>query len=84
MKRFIDLRGQIYDDNDLPLDEQEICFAFFCTVTDSFDEYNGAQMWESIEDFKNDFNYLHSGSQDKLNRLLNRLLNLMPNWVPEA
>jgi chloramphenicol O-acetyltransferase len=76
MKRFIDLRGQIYNDDYLPKDEQEPVFAFYCTSTDTFEQFkSGVQTWESIEDFKEDF----TGDIT----LYNRLMNLIPGWVPE-
>lgn len=37
------------------LDDEEISFAFFDTVTNKFCEFSGNQYWDSIEDFKNDY-----------------------------
>ena len=51
MKRFIDLRGQIYCDDGLPIEKQEPIFAFFCTITDEFEKFNGNQEWGNKADF---------------------------------
>lgn len=68
MKRFIDLGTQIYID-----DESPRAFAFYCTVRSVFDEFNGSQSWESVDEFKADFN----GDKEDLERYL----NLIPkNW----
>lgn len=77
MKRFIDLRGQIYND-DLPKDEQETCFAFYCTVKDHFETHSGTQQWENISDFKMDYHITVADDQSGLDRLL----GLIPDWVP--
>ena len=52
MIRFIDLGNQIY-----PLSEERdsFMFAWWNTVTDSFEEYNFSQAWETWEDFEHDF-----------------------------
>lgn len=47
MIRFIDLRGQITNDNDP-------CFAFYDTVRDRFLVFRNAQTWDSVEDFIED------------------------------
>lgn len=46
---FIDLGEQI-------LEGYNKHFAWFDTITDTFEEYNGSQVWESWEEFEEDFN----------------------------
>ena len=60
MKRFINLTNQIIDG------EKE--FAFYCTVRDEFETFSGAQTWNSIKEFKQDY----EGDD------LERYLNLIP------
>ena len=48
MIRFIDLTGQIAG-------EPDRYFAWFDTITDTFIEYNGYQIWDSWKDFEEDF-----------------------------
>ena len=48
MKRFIDLTGQIQED-------EKPMFAFFCTQIDQFESFNDSQLFETIEEFKEDF-----------------------------
>ncbi len=48
MKRFVDLRQA-------GLDEEGFCFAWWDTVTDSFETHSGNQVWEFWEDFVGDF-----------------------------
>ncbi len=50
MKRFIDLGDQIYPYSEKPT------FAFFCTVTNTFETFGGTQFWSSVDDFKEDYN----------------------------
>lgn len=80
MKRFIDLRGQVYNDDDLPPEEQTPCFAFFCTSTDRFETFNASQEWGSIEEFTEDFD-AHDHPAFGAEALKDRLLNLVPSWV---
>lgn len=82
MKRFIDLRGQIYNDDDLPKNEQTPVFAFFCTVRDQFETFGGEQNWESIEDFHIAYSCDKKIETDN-KELFKRLRNLIPDWVPE-
>lgn len=81
MKRFIDLRGQIYNDDDLPKEEQEIVFAFFCTVKDEFLSFSNSYAWDCVDDFKRDY-MLDYDTDDLI--MLERLLALIPSWVPEV
>lgn len=70
MIRFIDLGDQIL--------EGEKMFAWYNTVTDTFEEYSGNQRWSSWEEFKEDFAFHfptipaiidEMSSSDKLDRL---------------
>jgi|GEM_PF-2334607 len=63
MIRFIDLTGQIY------LDDNEGSFAFYDTVRDKFYEFSGCQLWDTIDEFKNDY----TGDQ------IERFLSLIPS-----
>lgn len=49
MIRFIDLTGQIYQD------DNEKSFAFFDTVRDKFCEFSGCQIWDDVQEFKDDY-----------------------------
>lgn len=51
MKRFIDLRTQLY----LTDDAENNAFAFFCTVRDKFETFTGSQTWSSKEEFLEDY-----------------------------
>lgn len=82
MKRFVDLRGQIYNDDDLPEDEQEPVFAFFCTSRDMFHNFNGDQTWDSIADFQESYGCDRKPETQGM-ELYDRLFNLIPSWVPE-
>lgn len=77
MKRFIDLRGQIFADEDLPPDQQRPCFAFYCTVTDSFETFFTSQTWSSYEDFRDDY----ASDRGNLDAGFDRLFALMPTWA---
>lgn len=70
MLRFIDLKGQIY-----PLDSDP-CFAWFSTVTDMFEDFDGKQHWNSLEAFIHD--YKHTSQLYKIPNPLERYLNLIP------
>lgn len=88
MKRFIDLRGQIYNDDDLPKKDQEPVFAFFCTTTDTFHKFSNEMEWDSIDGFKEAFTgdikwATHNADGYSL-ELLDRLLSLIPEWVPQS
>lgn len=73
MIRFIDLRGQVYLDYDLPFAEQRPVFAFYDTVRDRF---VGCCSFESRSEFRD---YMPGGDSE----LLRRCESLMPPWVPE-
>ena len=49
MIRFINLTGQIL------IDDDELHFAWFDTITDEFMQFSGSQAWHSWEDFKRDY-----------------------------
>ncbi len=49
MLRFIDLTGQVFLDD-------TFCFAWFCTVTDTFLTLDGTQMWMDWQEFEEDWN----------------------------
>lgn len=80
MKRFIDLRGQIYADDDLPEHLREPCFAFYCTVVDRFETFCGAQTFTSLADFQEA--YFHE--KGALDDPYGRLFNLMPEWAKSS
>ncbi len=65
MKRFIDLKDQIIEGNNE--------FAFYCTVKDRFEVHGGNCIWETVQDFTNDY----QGNE------LNRYLLLIPSHWPE-
>lgn len=68
MIRFINLGSQI------TLDETEKHeFALFDTVTDTFLEFKGYQVWESWRELK-------ECMSDSDNDLINRILVLLPEW----
>lgn len=77
MKRFIDLRGQVFADDDLPKNEQTPCFAFFDTIVDRFEMFDGAQTWVSFKDFTEDYR----SDVGKLDAVYERLKGLTPEWV---
>lgn len=49
MKRFINLGSQLY------LDDETKSFSFFCTIKNKFETFSGCQTWDSISEFKEDF-----------------------------
>ena len=61
MKRFVDLRHTQVD----------AAFAFYCTVTDSFERHSGNQTWDSAADFMDDYR----GSD------IQRYKSLLPEWT---
>ena len=72
MKRFIDLRGQIIDDEPphYPM------FAFYDTVVDEFERINGESTWSDRTSFFRDCRL------DGRERDLSRYSPLIPGWVP--
>lgn len=77
MIRFIDLKGQITDD-DTPT------FAFYCTVSCCFKEFDGNQTFDSIHDFaecfhadKKDNDYFLHGLDRRM--AIHRYLKLIPD-----
>ena len=73
MIRFIDLRGQMFNDDDLPKSEQATIFAFYDTITDRF--MLDGQTWVSAEHFR--ANAAGRLPQDWLIRCLAAL----PDWA---
>lgn len=81
MKRFIDLRGQ----------ETGSLFAWYDTVRDEFECYNGSFDWSSWREFATDFD-THWGStvaiqqatngKEAIYKALQRYRPLLPSWVP--
>lgn len=49
MIRFIDLGDQIY------CDEESQSFAFYDTVTSTFETFNSSQDWETVAEFMEDY-----------------------------
>lgn len=68
MKRFIDIGTQIYGNEGFPKN-----FAFYCTVKEEFESFNGCQVWHSIDDFRGD--YLYEGATD-----FERYVKLIPEY----
>jgi len=66
MKRFIDLRGQLYD-----YDDDDTVFAWFDTITDRFEQFGEYQVWDTWSEFERDYD----GHQ------LERYRGLCPDWV---
>ena len=54
MIRFIDLRGQIYFDDDY---KNSPCFAFFDTIVDRFMTFGDTQTWYGWEEFRKSYNF---------------------------
>ena len=67
MKRFIDIGQQMYLDDSEPKQ-----FAFYCTVTDSFERFSDADLWETARDFEAD--YIEAGGTQ-----LERYVSLIPD-----
>ena len=79
MIRFIDLGDQIL------LLEGHKEFAWFDTVTDTFEEFNGNQTWDNWEDFEEDHRHkvdLYSHSLIHGARPLERYKGLFPSVWP--
>ena len=64
MKKFIDLRGQGTGTG----------FAWWCTVRDVFECYNGNYAWDTWGEFKEDYLAFHG-------RELSRYHSLCPSWA---
>jgi hypothetical protein len=79
MKRFLDLRGQIYLDDDLPADEQHVVFAFYDTRTDQIESFDGDQVFESWSDFT--ASYSAAAMRGEMMSSLERYRSLSPAWV---
>ena len=67
MKRFIDIGHQMYIDDSEPKQ-----FSFYCTVKDDYESFDGENVWNNANDFKND--YLESGGTN-----LEIYLSLIPD-----
>ena len=67
MKRFMDIGHQYYCTNKYPKQ-----FAFYCTIVDSFERFNGEDLWETANEFQED--YLADGGNN-----IKRYLALIPN-----
>ena len=65
MKRFVDLRGAETGSN----------FAFYCTVTDRFQNIGGEQAWDTVEEFQQQAALYEVGAD--------RFVALIPEWVPK-
>lgn len=65
MIRFINIGSQITDDNNE--------FAFYDTTTDTFCSFSGSQKWDSVENFKQDFD---GNDIDRFLRLIHHNWNL--------
>ena len=78
MIRFIDLRGQIYLDDEDPKEKQEPIFAFYDTTVDQFVGWDQYYIWGSRTGFATDFWYYAGWRGIELERFL----NLMHGWVP--
>ena len=76
MIRFINLTGQIL------IDDPEIHFAWFDTVTDEFITFCGCQDWNTWKEFKQDLMLHHSklGTKD-IQKIISRFQRLYPPTV---
>lgn len=61
MIRFVDISNQGIGNR----------FAFYDTITDRFQDFNGEMAWNNFEDFRSNFG----------NGAINRYERLCPNWV---
>ncbi|MBA7715724.1 hypothetical protein ES703_124778 [subsurface metagenome] len=64
MKRFVDLR----------LSKTGYNFAWYDTVIDKFEEFNGNQTWDTWNEFAADY-------KAEEGKNLNRYYNLCPPWI---
>lgn len=72
MIRFIDLRGQITDIEECPVE-----FTFFDTTTDTFVTIGGCTTWRSRQEFFGDA-YVERFTDERMARFA----KLLPEWVP--
>ena len=79
MKRFLDLRGQIYLDDDLPTSEQTVVFAFYDTGTDRIESFDDDQVFESWSAFVASYNA--AAMRGATTTPLERYRSLSPKWV---
>lgn len=77
MLRFIDLRGQVMNDDDLQVSDQWPLFAFFDTITDTFQRIGGDQVWSD----RATFTACYESDPQGETRPLSRFIGLMPEWV---
>lgn len=64
MKRFVDIRNQ----------GTGCRFAFWDTISDTFDMFSGTQAWDSWNDF----------AEDYIGKELERYRGLCPDWVHDG
>lgn len=73
MIRYIDLSEQ--------LEEEQPCFAWFNTISWTFEKYGGIQVWESFKEFESDLlsdlRRVHT-KEDIQDEMLSRFRNLYP------
>jgi hypothetical protein len=67
VKRFVDLGEQLGYDR---------CFAWYDTIVDQFEDFNGSSHWHTREEF------LHDITSDLDSHNVDRYLKLIPKWVP--
>lgn len=79
MKRFIDLRGQIYCDNDLPVGEQHPEFAWFDTRVSDFEKFDDGVTFDSWEEFES--YYTTAIERGEAHAEIERYKRLCPEWV---
>ena len=70
--RFIDLGRQIGLDDQWPRE-----FAFYDTVTDTFVNFKGSETWETVDDFRYDFDPLMGWE-------LSRFIDKIPAGWPQG
>lgn len=70
MKRFIDLKASEAGPN----------FAFYCTIVDKFEDFNGNQAWDDVEEFI--FDFRAEPHKNLAISPLERYLSLIQAWVP--
>ena len=76
MKRFIDIRNQGTGSR----------FAFWDTITDSFENNCGSQAWDNWVDFEEDFRLQMDAllSNYDIDKELERYRGLCPDWVNDG
>lgn len=72
MIRFLDLKGQITEDQE--------SFGFYCTITDEILSFGGEQLFDSLDHFKFAYSLEKERKKDSIYNL-QRLLGFIPNRI---